>query len=295
MPRLRSATSLAVALLLVSACEGGTKRARGGSSGGGTRSDAGGVGADAGTGGGSDAGPRDTGVSIATDCLEETACVDTSDCPNGSRCNSRLSPPRCQQLFCGGEGTLCSEDGLCASGLGCLGEVCRPCTPCGERCVDTRTDRNHCGRCFNRLRPSEQCVDGMRVCGVGQMVCGEDGVCVDVQSSTSNCGRCDNACPSSEGLPGFCSAGRCGAFALIEETGFGSCQAVCAARGAECQVLDPFPGVGQGAAAGMASYGNGDVILPLADCAAVPEAWAAVEFAEELALTRQICACRALP
>jgi hypothetical protein len=293
VPRLRSAASLAcVTLLLVAACDGGTKRARGGSSGGGgARTDAGsGAGADAGTGGGSDGGPRDTGVAVATDCLEDTACVDTTDCPNGSRCNLRLSPPRCQQLFCGGEGTLCSEDGLCSSGLGCLNDVCRPCTPCGERCVDTQTDRSHCGRCFNSIRPDEQCVDGMRVCAEGRMMCGADGVCVDVQTSLSSCGRCDNACPTSGGLPGFCASGRCGSFALVEETGFGACAEVCAGRGAECQVLDPFPGVAEGPAAGVASYGEGDILLPLPDCTTRP-----VDQAEDFPLTRQICACRPLP
>jgi hypothetical protein len=52
---------------------------------------------------------------------------------------------------------------------------------CDGRCVDTRTDANHCGGC-NRTPCS----------GPGMQCCG--GSCVDIRWSESHCGGCGSSC-----------------------------------------------------------------------------------------------------
>ncbi len=48
---------------------------------------------------------------------------------------------------------------------GTSGPMCTPPEePCADVCVDTSTDKQHCGMCFNKCNPAqEQCVDGMCV------------------------------------------------------------------------------------------------------------------------------------
>lgn len=64
-------------------------------------------------------------VTTTTACLSDTLCVYDPDCPMGSHCNTALSPPQCQTLYCGAAGTACGgSDGLCAVGLSCLSNQC---------------------------------------------------------------------------------------------------------------------------------------------------------------------------
>ena len=54
-----------------------------------------------------------------TPCLSGDACVADVDCPSGHHCNTALSPPKCQKLYCGKVGTRCSEAALCETGYEC--------------------------------------------------------------------------------------------------------------------------------------------------------------------------------
>ena len=66
---------------------------------------------------------------------------------------------------------------------------------CGGRCVDVRTDPEHCGRCNDPCFgvPSERftCCDGQ---------------CVGLTSDFNNCGACGKACPPQTGT---CCKGTC--------------------------------------------------------------------------------------
>ncbi|KAG0463300.1 hypothetical protein HPP92_019369 [Vanilla planifolia] len=53
-------------------------------------------------------------------------------------------------------------------------------TCCANRCVDTSTDRLHCGRCGKICKFTDSC------CG---------GKCVDIISDKRNCGSCGQHCP----------------------------------------------------------------------------------------------------
>jgi hypothetical protein len=76
----------------------------------------------------------------AADCLTN-ACAAASDCAMGTRCNQGLSPPRCEKLYCGAEGTTCDDSLLCASGNTCLAGVCSSGAKNGQPCDEaTRID-----------------------------------------------------------------------------------------------------------------------------------------------------------
>lgn len=78
---------------------------------------------------------------------------------------------------------------------------------CGEKCVDFKTDQNHCGQCDNKCADGETCKDG--VCGVlclsESIAC--NGTCADTKSDPLHCGSCTNAC--GDGGTPFCADGGC--------------------------------------------------------------------------------------
>ncbi|MSP26078.1 MAG: hypothetical protein EXR75_13145 [Myxococcales bacterium] len=88
---------------------------------------------------------------------------------------------------------------------------------CGEECVDTATDRDHCGACDAACGASEFCVAGKctLVCEKDFTEC--DGACVALGSDASNCGACGTACE-----PGFVCDGK------------GSCALSCQAELSDC-------------------------------------------------------------
>lgn len=108
----------------------------------------------------------------------------------------------------------------------------------GEPCIDTRSDKQHCGGCGRTCAPVESCVDSQcvcraggvtRACGQGQTCCsGDSGGCKALQSDAQNCGVCGRACRSGE----TCSSGncRCGA-----EAPCGGGQTCCGAACADLQ------------------------------------------------------------
>jgi len=83
-------------------------------------------------------------------CLTGIPCVNDSDCEAGQRCNTALTPPECQTLYCGEAGSSCpcGQDEFCDGnrvsldpesrpGAGCLcwggaGDECAGDHECGE-------------------------------------------------------------------------------------------------------------------------------------------------------------------
>src|SRR6201999_914126 len=81
-------------------------------------------------------------------------------------------------------------------------------TPCGDACVNTSTDANHCGGCDTACptpaHGQAPCPGGKCgvVCNMGYVEC--SGACVVTASDAANCGGCGNECAS-----GTCRAGKC--------------------------------------------------------------------------------------
>ncbi|MFO0609879.1 MAG: hypothetical protein U0324_42365, partial [Polyangiales bacterium] len=170
-------------------------------------------------------------------------------CAAGSVCMGG----RCQAPGCGGgpaceSGQTCCRDGCtdtrsdpancgacgraCRPGLACTAGVCTvgpvgcgggpPCptgqTCCGDACVTTATDVNHCGMC-GRICPrppntTVACASG--VCAVGMCLPGTgdcngtpaDGCEATLATDTNHCGRCGNRCPAGSSCDmGACRAG----------------------------------------------------------------------------------------
>lgn len=100
------------------------------------------------------------------------------------------------------------------------GQVCQsPTTMCKvkisnfwvDKCVDTKSDNNNCGKCGNSCGNNQLCKGGVCTdCPFGWKVC--NGVCTNVISNQNNCGGCGvncgqnvpcvngQCCPSGEGM-----------------------------------------------------------------------------------------------
>ena len=119
-----------------------------------------------------------------------------------------------------------SGSNACADGEVCTDGVCTPtcggATPtwCGDACVNTDTDRNHCGACAAACPDGEVCSSGACAlsCQAGLTDC--SGSCVDLQTDRSNCGACETECPDGE----VCSSGAC---ALSCQAGLTDCSGSC--------------------------------------------------------------------
>lgn len=135
------------------------------------------------------------GVAPPSSCLVGAAsgnlarCVNSRDCGPGSRCNTALSVPSCELVYCGTPGTLCSSDDVCEQGLRCYQSKCTRCDVCGDRCeVDFDNDPKNCGTCGHAVfsNAHQSCSGGQVTCPDGQTVCGYE--CADLRTSLSSCG-----------------------------------------------------------------------------------------------------------
>ncbi len=142
------------------------------------------------------------GVAPPSSCLVGAAsgnlarCVNSRDCGPGSRCNTALSVPSCELVYCGTPGTLCSSDDVCEQGLRCYQSKCTRCDVCGDRCeVDFDNDPKNCGTCGHAVfsNAHQSCSGGQVTCPDGQTVCGYE--CADLRTSLSSCGECGRAAP----------------------------------------------------------------------------------------------------
>jgi len=125
-------------------------------------------------------------------------------------------------------GTALSCDGLspgtCVSQPGCGRTCALGRSLCGDECVDTDTDYDHCGSCGFECGPRSRCVEGGCECGAPYTLC--DGRCVDTDEDNAHCGSCGNYCGSGT----TCTNGDC---ADIDECDFSPCHG-----GRECTNSD---------------------------------------------------------
>ena len=103
-------------------------------------------------------------------------------------------------------------------------------THCGDLCVVTSSDHDHCGACNVVCLPAEVC-NASRCdleCPADRINC--SGSCVSVDSDVSHCGRCGHACATGTHVVPSCEDGVCAA--ACEEgwndlDGDGSCETQC--------------------------------------------------------------------
>ncbi|MGF1464792.1 MAG: hypothetical protein ACFCGT_01550 [Sandaracinaceae bacterium] len=96
---------------------------------------------------------------------------------------------------CPGPGVAPGDGGMCATGQ----ERCR------GRCVDVRSDPDHCNACGRRCPRGSFCVEGrcFADCPGALRACADR--CVDLGTDLAHCGACDASCAGSE----VCERGRC--------------------------------------------------------------------------------------
>jgi Stigma-specific protein, Stig1 len=137
------------------------------------------------------------------------------------------------------------------SGCTSTGVVCQANTaPCENGCVDTFSDRRHCGACGRACGDGQECVASACVCLSGSTLC--EGNCVQLSFDTQNCGRCGNVCGNGQSCDkGECKVRcdtlktvRCGSLScvdvLTDAANCGGCGLQCqsgeSCRGGQCTV-----------------------------------------------------------
>ncbi len=68
--------------------------------------------------------PDKSPAPTAEGCLGGVCQDSAKDCQMAERCNTAVSPPRCQKLYCGATGTACDQDSICAQGVFCVSRKC---------------------------------------------------------------------------------------------------------------------------------------------------------------------------
>jgi hypothetical protein len=106
-----------------------------------------------------------------------------SDCASGYLCNELLAPRQCEQIGCGAEGTLCSEDAACAPGLTC------PVVTCASTCLG-------CKLAITQNQPTKACpASSVYVKEMMDCMCG------------ASCAKyCAAQCTTGAALEGDCAA-----------------------------------------------------------------------------------------
>jgi hypothetical protein len=245
-----------------------------------------------------DGGPSVPIGTIAVECVEPDQCVNDSDCVGDTRCNLAIQPPQCQQLYCGGMNTWCSEDEFCAHDYTCVESRCAPCDDCGDACVSLQNDPAHCGQCNRSVGDGQICENGSFVCTDSEKsTCGDD--CIDLSKDENHCGACGQKCI--EGAS--CKNGLCTGFASTSMTDPGvpvPCETVCREeQQSSCTVRQDFPlhlfvpgtPTRTMRSAGVAVYKRPNEAVraysPVLDCDDVPP-----EIAGEHPFFALVCACK---
>lgn len=155
-----------------------------------------------------------TGLLLAIVALAALAgCSFTAELDDGP-----IEALRCTTSSDCAAGHLCTEDGFCAyfgfdatpgADSGDVADDTPDNAPeceagedrCGEACVDTQSDAQHCGGCDVVCEGGEVCREGQCTtplsCEPAQTACGA--VCVDLDTDAAHCGQCDRVCGQGAG------------------------------------------------------------------------------------------------
>ena len=156
---------------------------------------------------------KQTCVNGLCQCSEGLSLCSTAD-GKSKVCTDTKNDPK----HCGGCGKACSPGVFCVEGR-CVcsdkiprcGNSCCPkpyvCEPTAKRCVDLKTDPQHCGRLNNRCQSGELCCAGRCIaalsdeknCGGCGVVCSSglnccSGKCLDTNEDFRHCGSCGKTC-----------------------------------------------------------------------------------------------------
>lgn len=98
-------------------------------------------------------------------------------------------------------------------------------TLCGDKCVETTSDKSHCGECDNACAGNNVCSSSKCVAECGQSLTNCSGSCVDTTSAKAHCGKCDEPCSTGD-LNGsaVCVESQC---KVVCKDGFDLCGGAC--------------------------------------------------------------------
>lgn len=159
-------------------------------------------------------------------------CTKSSRVCNNSKCVCPVGKTACSLMGgcvdlkndtqnCGTCGTKCGTDEVCtlgncrcksgmkwcATSKSCIKstEVCCLATQtnCNNKCVNTKTDKDNCGKCGESCGTGKTCTNGTCVCNVGTTLCSEK--CVNLKTDGANCGSCGTPCNGGS----TCNFGKC--------------------------------------------------------------------------------------
>ncbi|HXI59995.1 MAG TPA: hypothetical protein VNO55_28200 [Polyangia bacterium] len=165
--------------------------------------------------------------------------------------NCDTANPDCETALttdahCGGCATTCSgASPLCATVAGqqtCVSDCAATApTKCGNKCVDTKTDKNNCGTCgmvCSFPNADASCVNGqcvMGACKAGFGDCTNQAGCETPLDTSTNCGRCGNACTFANATSS-CDGTRCTTPVCV--SGYGNCET----SSPDCETILNMPG-----------------------------------------------------
>jgi MYXO-CTERM domain-containing protein len=110
------------------------------------------------------------------------------------QCGTEGEPRACGDDGCGGSCGLCVLPATCGADGRCA--CASPRIECDGRCIDPRSEPDHCGGCGAVCGAAEVCSSGACTdeCAAGSAPC--DRACVDLTSDPLHCGDCRTMCPS---------------------------------------------------------------------------------------------------
>jgi formylglycine-generating enzyme required for sulfatase activity len=187
---------------------------------------------------------------VACSVEEATTCAAGSE--RACDCSVNASGvQRCQSDGSGWSQCTCEEpdSGIGGSGGSDASDGCGGATPdqCGEICVNTQTDEQHCGACSQVCSSNHieapKCELGVctSTCATGFVDCDDDkitnGCETDLSTDVDHCGACDTACSDAHISTPGCVGGLCMG---ICDSGFADCDDDKRTNGCEVELnVDP--------------------------------------------------------